>query len=1389
MKKSLLFLLFLLAGTVVMAQVQTAGITQYAQQPFTPNNPATGSSYLFVENNVLSCLNPDGSSCSIPVPGSTGLCLVSTGSTAGAYTFGSCSGATSTNFSALVADAPNTSAGTFQIGNGTTLATTGTGIINANRLGGATFAAPGAIGGTTPAAGTFTTLVGTAFTASTSITDSALGLGVVHSSAGGLFSSSSVANADLANSATTVNGQTCTLGSTCTVPFQTNTVNNTSQAGINNLTSTANSVGLTVTPTNSGTNQVKYEITGASYTGNAATATTAGNVTGTVAIANGGSGQTTAGAAFNAFAPAVAAAGGLIVSSAANTYGSLPIGTANQCLTVNGGATALVWSSCASGSIGGSGTINNIAKFTGSTTTIGDSALTDTGTVLTYTGTGGLTLSGSGTSLKALEGAAPTGSAGSDWLYADSTAHRWKVKNNSNTADTPALFSDNLSVFAATTSAQLAGVISDETGSGALVFGTSPTLTTPNIGVATATSVNGLTITASTGTLTITNAKTVSFPHTITLTSSGDSSVITFPNATANALTDNAAVTVAQGGTGAGTFTIHGLLTGQTTGAFHAMAAGTANQFVQSGGASADPVWSAYTLPATVAANQALYATGTTAVTAGTLPIAAGGTANTTAPAAFNALSPLTTAGDTLYGGTAGAGTRLAAGTATQVLHSGTTPAWGAVVLTTDVSGALPIANGGTANTTAAAGFDALAPTTTQGDLILRGASSNARLAVGTNGQCLTSNGTTAVWGSCSTGSITGSGLVATQVAVASSSSAITSYSGFTSDGSGNVTMASATIVSAVAGQVALGQGTAAGAPTNAVGLSGPTTVPTGYSLVYPSAATTGYFKASTSTNQTGCTASATNMCGQFESTIGLAAASGDVSGVLPPANGGSGIASPTAHTILLGESASAFGTVSVGATGTVLIGSTGADPSFSNSLLLGSTTAGIGSVALAGNTSGVVTILPQAAAGTYNFNLPTSAGSSGQPLLSGGGGAGAQTYGTLGIAAGGTNATSAAAGTVPNATSSSAASWTATPTLGVQNTTQGNLILAGSASGPGIVTFAPSGVSATNATTLQGGIAASPVTITLPVTTTTLAGLAQAETFTALQTFGTNISIGGVTAGGATGTGNVVFATTPTLTTPVLGVATATSINKLTFTQPATGSTLTIIDGKTLTATNTMDVAKTAGVAGGIWWADTTTSQSSTGAGTAKQLVLSGGATTPTFADFPDVKVYPAANCVSTVAGAAWDTALTPTCVGGSNNLGGYLPFVDTSVAQFNTEIPADWDTASQAFVNLFFTSGANTTGTAIFNVAVACTKADGSITSDPAFNTADSFTTKTMAAASRAWSTTIQLTQQTSGNNCVPGGTMIVKITRATDTASTALFVTKAAITTPRLLTVQAN
>lgn len=51
-----------------------------------------------------------------------------------------------------------------------------------------------------------------------------------------------------------------------------------------------------------------------------------------------------------------------------------------------------------------------------------------------------------------------------------------------------------------------------------------------------------------------------------------------------------------------------------------------------------------------------------------------------------------------------------------------------------------------------------------------------------------------------------------------------------------------------------------------------------------------------------------------------------------------------------------------------------------------------------------------------------------------------------------------------------------------------------------------------------------------------------------------------------------------PSFTTPSLGVATATTINKVTFTAPATGSTITIADGKTFTSSNTLTITGTDG-------------------------------------------------------------------------------------------------------------------------------------------------------------------------------------------------------------------
>nr|WP_295905652.1 tail fiber domain-containing protein [uncultured Bdellovibrio sp.] len=63
-----------------------------------------------------------------------------------------------------------------------------------------------------------------------------------------------------------------------------------------------------------------------------------------------------------------------------------------------------------------------------------------------------------------------------------------------------------------------------------------------------------------------------------------------------------------------------------------------------------------------------------------------------------------------------------------------------AVNLATEVTGTLPIANGGTGQATATAAFNGLSPSTTKGDLIVHDGTNDIRLPVGTNGQVLSAN-------------------------------------------------------------------------------------------------------------------------------------------------------------------------------------------------------------------------------------------------------------------------------------------------------------------------------------------------------------------------------------------------------------------------------------------------------------------------------------------------------------------------------------------------------------------------------------------------------------------------------------------------------------------------
>lgn len=95
---------------------------------------------------------------------------------------------------------------------------------------------------------------------------------------------------------------------------------------------------------------------------------------------------------------------------------------------------------------------------------------------------------------------------------------------------------------------------------------------------------------------------------------------------------------------------------------------------------------------------------------------------------------------------------------------------------------------------------------------------------------------------------------------------------------------------------------------------------------------------------------------------------------------------------------------------------------------------------------------------------------------------------------------------------------------------------------------------------------------------TGTAAGLTAGSVTTNANLTGPITSVGNATSiASQTGTGTkFVVDTSPTLITPILGVASATTVNKVTLTTPATGSTLTILDGKTLTVNNSLTLAGT---------------------------------------------------------------------------------------------------------------------------------------------------------------------------------------------------------------------
>ena len=166
----------------------------------------------------------------------------------------------------------------------------------------------------------------------------------------------------------------------------------------------------------------------------------------------------------------------------APAYGGLGVqvltGQAGKAVVVNGAGTGYQLATLAGGDvswIGGLSVDNSVARFDsttgkiiqGSPVIIADNGAVSAVRSITFNGT-----------TSGFASISPPAIAGSS------------VQALQAASGTLALLENNLGQFASTTSAQLLAKISDANGTGTLVFGTSPSLTTPNIGAATGTSLS-----------------------------------------------------------------------------------------------------------------------------------------------------------------------------------------------------------------------------------------------------------------------------------------------------------------------------------------------------------------------------------------------------------------------------------------------------------------------------------------------------------------------------------------------------------------------------------------------------------------------------------------------------------------------------------------------------------------------------------------------------------------------------------------------------------------------------------------------------------------------------------------------------------------------------------